>query len=112
MVVPMSMSMPMPMPMTQQQGTDNVDEQTDNGDEGRGAKLNRCWLQQTHERFNANAQRNHAKNQRRGEPAQVSNLSCTETVALAGSVAFCVSVSGRRDAQCAGMGCHVEAIGQ
>src|SRR3546814_12882565 len=103
---------PMTVPVAQQKGTDNVDDQTGNRDERSGAELNFRWLQEAHDRLNANSQGDHTENQCRGESAQVSNLSGTETVALAGSMAFCVSVSGRRDAQCAGMGCHVEAIGQ
>ncbi|MCY1402764.1 hypothetical protein D9M71_179200 [compost metagenome] len=106
------MAMIMTVPVAQQQGTDNVDDQSGNRDECSGAELNFRWLQEAYDRLNANSQGDHAENQRRGEPTQVSDLSGTETVTLAGRVAFCVSVSGRRDAQCAGMGCHVKAIGQ
>ncbi|MNP17576.1 hypothetical protein D3C76_1100120 [compost metagenome] len=106
------MIVPMTVPVAQQQGTDNVDDQTGNRDERSGAELNLRWLQEAHDGLNANAQGHHAENQRRSEPAQVSDLPGTETVPLAASVAFCVSVSGRRDAQCAGMGCHVKTIGQ
>src|SRR5689334_7142891 len=106
------MIVPMIVSVSQQQRTDDVDDQAGNRDERRGAELNLCWLQEAHDRLNANAQGDHAEDQRRGEPAQVSYLSGTETVARAAGMALCVSVSGRRDAQCARMGCHVKTIGQ
>ncbi len=102
----------MNVPMTQQQGAGNVDDQTGNRDERSGAELHVRWLEEAHDRLSANSQGDHAENQRRGKPAQVSNFSGTEAVALAESVAFCISVSNGRYAQCHGMGCHMKAIGQ
>ena len=57
------------VPMAQQQGAGNVDDQTGNCDERSGAELHVRWLEEAHDRLNANSQGDHAENQRRGKPA-------------------------------------------
>ena len=109
------MAMMMMMMMTapgQQHGADQIDPQTENGDEGRLAEGDRARVEQAGDGLTGDPERDDAQHQRRGEAGQVAHLPGPEAEAPVRRVALGIGVGSGRDRQGAGVGGHVEAVGQ
>ncbi|MNI24208.1 hypothetical protein D3C73_778200 [compost metagenome] len=114
MVVCMAMVMAVMMTGAtgQQQRADDVDDKAEHGYPDGGAELHLGRLEQAHHRLDANAQRDQAKNQRRGEATQVADLAGAKAVGAVIRMLACESVRGSGNAQRSGVGSHVKTIGQ
>ena len=102
----------MAMTVTQQQRTDDIHHQADDGNQRRCTELHLGGFQQAHHRLDRNAQGYQRQDQRRGEAAQVADLAGAETEARAARMALGIGVGRRSNAQGAGVGGHVETVGQ
>ena len=112
MTVTMIMAMVMTMVMTQQQRADQVDGQADHRDQRCFPELHQHRLEEAQDGFDQDEQRGHAEQQGGREARQVAHLARAEGEAGIAGMALGIAVGRRRHRQRAGMGRHVEPIGQ
>ena len=115
MVAVVVMAMMMMMMMTapgQQQGADQVDPQTENGDERGLTEGDRARIEQARDGLSGDPERDDAQHQGRGEAGEIAHLAGPEAEAAVGRMALGIGIGPGRHGQGAGMGGHVEAVGQ
>ena len=118
MIVVVVMAMPVAMttvvvpPAGQKDGADQIDHETQDGDQRRLAEGDRARIDQAADGLSRDPERHDAQNQRRGEPRQVPDLAGPEAEAPVGGMPLGVGVGAGRNGQGAGVGRQVKAVGQ